>query len=594
VQEKNSRLFLSSFVILILLLVPVLQTVSPNLNFMRPQTANALADFTISASPSSVTNFRDQANSTTITVTSVGGFSSAVTLSVSGVPNGVSASFSSNPITPPAQGSANSTLALNIIPYPAPGYYTLNVTGTSGSISHSILIPYTLKDLEVDEDINPLTVYAPSSTNDTITVYSFGGFHAPVTLSVSGVPSNVTTLISPNPVTPPADGSATSKITITTGNQAAAGTYSLNIKGTSGSYTGGWIPLSLTINTKWHSSTGIVEPLYKYPYKTSCSIYAHNFCWQPVNDTKNQYPHVPIFVIVNPNSGAGHSKDSSYVKGIANLTKSGIIVLGYTPTKYGTRALATVEAEIANWTSWYGGPNGISGIELDEMTNNPGILNANVTYYQTLTNYIHNNQGLKYSFGNPGTESKPIFQPTVDLMNIFEGSTTPSNGTLQGKDSNGIVNYWHTQYDKSTFRFEQYGVASAPSRSFVQGTSVYDGYMFFTNYTLPNPWAGIPPYLNTLASYLNNPSVLSGLYAQDTSNNPITARILMTQSGSQVRNATTPFNYNETAGWQFVLNPQNSCPGHTFDHWLDTGLTTASRTIAPIINTNYTAVYRTC
>ena len=155
-------------------------------------------------------------------------------------------------------------------------------------------------------------------------------------------------------------------------------------------------------------------------------------------------------------------------------------------------------------------------------------------------------------------------------------------------------NLWKTQYDKSTFRFEQYET-SLPSKSVVQGKSVYDGYMFFTDDGLDgNPWDSIPSYLVTLAWYLNNTSVLSGLYAQDTSNNPINARILITQSGAQVRNSTTPFNYNETSGWQFVLNPQNSCPGHTFYYWLDTGSTTAPRTLAPTVNTNYTAVYTTC
>lgn len=439
-----------------------------------------------------------------------------------------------------------------------------------------------------------LTVQRNSSGTSTITLYGTYGFNKNVNLSLLSPPKGVTGSFSPSPVLVPTTGQVTSTLTINTNSSVPIGTQNITVLGQSGSVTNETsISLTITNPPSWHSSTGIVEPLYCNPYdKTgnpSTCTDTSTFKWNAVNNTKNQYPHVPIFVIVNPSSGVGSSKDPDYVKGIANLTKSGVIVLGYEATSKGHKLYSTVTSDIDTWVNWYGGPNGIKGIELDEMTNNPGINNANVTYYQNITNYIHS-KGLKYSFGNPGAGSQPVFQGSVDLMNIYEGSTAPSNSTdLQGSS------LWHTWFDKSTFRFEQYEAASLPSQSVIRGYSVYDGYMFFTNDGADgNPWDSIPSYLGTLTSYLNNTSVLSGLYAQDTSNNPLTARILITQSGNQVRNSTTPFNYNETSGWQFVLNPQNSCPGYTFDHWLDTGSTTASRTIAPTVNTNYTAVYRNC
>jgi hypothetical protein len=48
----------------------------------------------------------------TVTITSLNGFNSATTLSVSGLPSGVTASFSANPLTPAAYGNAVSTLTL--------------------------------------------------------------------------------------------------------------------------------------------------------------------------------------------------------------------------------------------------------------------------------------------------------------------------------------------------------------------------------------------------------------------------------------------------------------------------------------------------
>src|SRR5690242_15015364 len=69
--------------------------------------------FTVTAKPASSSVTIGNATSYTVTVTSVNGFSSPVTLSASGVPSGAAASFSQNPVTPPANGSANSTLTID-------------------------------------------------------------------------------------------------------------------------------------------------------------------------------------------------------------------------------------------------------------------------------------------------------------------------------------------------------------------------------------------------------------------------------------------------------------------------------------------------
>src|SRR5712675_1705485 len=64
-------------------------------------------DFTIGASPSSLTITQGGNGTSTITITSVNGFNSATTLSTSGLPSGVTAAFSPNPVTPPANSSAS-------------------------------------------------------------------------------------------------------------------------------------------------------------------------------------------------------------------------------------------------------------------------------------------------------------------------------------------------------------------------------------------------------------------------------------------------------------------------------------------------------
>jgi hypothetical protein len=92
------------------------------------------ADFSLSASPTSQTVRRGGSTSYTVTINQLNGFSGSVSLSVSGVPNRTSSSFSPNPAT------TSSVLTINTSrPTPA-GTYTLTITGTSGGTSHTVTV----------------------------------------------------------------------------------------------------------------------------------------------------------------------------------------------------------------------------------------------------------------------------------------------------------------------------------------------------------------------------------------------------------------------------------------------------------------------
>jgi len=100
--------------------------------------------FTVGASPSSVTVTQGSTATSTITVTSQNGFSSATTLSATGLPSGVTAAFSPNPVTPPANGSVTSTLTFTATSTASTGTYTVTVTGTSGTTTASTPITLTV------------------------------------------------------------------------------------------------------------------------------------------------------------------------------------------------------------------------------------------------------------------------------------------------------------------------------------------------------------------------------------------------------------------------------------------------------------------
>src|SRR5205814_3267881 len=92
----------------------------------------------------SVTVTQGGNGTSTITITSQNSFSSATTLSATGLPSGVTAAFSTNPVTPPANGSTTSTLTLTASATATVGGATVTVTGTSGTLTHSASIALTV------------------------------------------------------------------------------------------------------------------------------------------------------------------------------------------------------------------------------------------------------------------------------------------------------------------------------------------------------------------------------------------------------------------------------------------------------------------
>jgi kumamolisin len=194
--------------------------------------------FTLSASPTSVSVVQGSNGTSTIATAASGGFNSAIALSASGQPSGVTVSF--NPGSIAAPGSGTSTMTMTVASTATAGTYPITVTGTGGGITHTATVS--------------LTVTAPSSGAFTISVsptsgslrrgqsgYAVvttkvsGGFNSAIALSATGVPSGVTYSFSPSSIAAP--GSGTSDFNLTVSNNAATGTYPITITGTGGGIT---------------------------------------------------------------------------------------------------------------------------------------------------------------------------------------------------------------------------------------------------------------------------------------------------------------------------------------------------------------------
>src|SRR5438552_1740772 len=95
-----------------------------------------VADFALSASPSTRTVSRNAKTTYTVTVTALGPFSATVTFSVSGLPARTSASFSPTSVA----GAGNTTLTVSSRPKAATGTYPLTITATGGGVIHSTTV----------------------------------------------------------------------------------------------------------------------------------------------------------------------------------------------------------------------------------------------------------------------------------------------------------------------------------------------------------------------------------------------------------------------------------------------------------------------
>jgi cellulose 1,4-beta-cellobiosidase len=195
-----------------------------------------------------------------VTISAINGFSGAITLSASGLPAGVTASFSPSMVT----GSAGSTLTLTAAGNAAVGAATVTITGsstgtgTTGAQSHSTTITVTViakPDFTMSVTPAAVSVAAGSTATATVAIGFVGGLTGSVAVQASGLPAGVSANFAPNsvnangsisvsffaqPGTPGETGNVT--ITGTNGQGATAITHSVTVALTVGAGGGGGTP----------------------------------------------------------------------------------------------------------------------------------------------------------------------------------------------------------------------------------------------------------------------------------------------------------------------------------------------------------------
>jgi FG-GAP-like repeat/FG-GAP repeat len=181
-----------------------------------------IPDFAISAAPVSPESIVAGATAaTTVTLAPSNGFSTAVTLSCSGLPGGANCSF-----TPPAVpgGSGTSTVTITTGASTPAGTYFVSIVGTSATRAHAALKTFMVTSAPPgppDFSLAPAstataTVTAGQTATYMLSLGAAGGFSGNVALTCSGAPTTATCSVSPAMVPVGGATAATATVTVTT------------------------------------------------------------------------------------------------------------------------------------------------------------------------------------------------------------------------------------------------------------------------------------------------------------------------------------------------------------------------------------------
>ncbi len=228
------------------------RTTTINLTVNQPQTP----DFTLSASPTSLTINRGASGTSTITVTRTGAFTSSVGFSASGLPSGVTASFN-----PTSTTGTSSALTLTASSAATLGAATVTVTGAGGGLTRTTTINLTVNqpptpDFTLSASPASLLINRGASATSAINIIRTGGFTGSVAFSASGLPSGVTASFNPTSTT-----GTSSVLTLAASSAATLGAATVTVTGTGGGLTR-TTSISLTVNVGGGGTGGVtVTPL---------------------------------------------------------------------------------------------------------------------------------------------------------------------------------------------------------------------------------------------------------------------------------------------------------------------------------------------
>ena len=224
-------------------------------NAFPPIPTSTSPSFTLAASPAALTLNRGASSAVTLTLTRVNGFGSAVSFTATGLPSGVTASFS--PATTSATGTG-SVLTLAASGTATLGAATVTLTATGGGLTQTTHLALTVAatatpDFSVSASPATLSVSQGASASSTLTLVRTNGFASVVSFAASGLPTGVTASFSPASTS---TSGTSSMLTLTASATATTGAATVTVTATGGGLTRS-VPVALTVTSGGGGTGGV-------------------------------------------------------------------------------------------------------------------------------------------------------------------------------------------------------------------------------------------------------------------------------------------------------------------------------------------------
>ncbi len=254
-------------------------------------------------------------------------------------------------------------------------------------------------------------------------------------------------------------------------------------------FNGKGVTSSTTTSTTGSTAStcqSIAVPAYIYPSYLGSG-------WNTAISDSPWNKKVNRIMIMNPGSGPGTAANSDYQNIVKAVHKAGGLVYGYVYTNYGAISLASAEAQVNEYQTWYG----VDGIFVDATSADAALV---PTYYQPFATYITTqipNAGVMLNVGTyPDPSYAAITVPTTSAfsINVFENDYATYAAA-------GGIPAWATSYPASLFVNIVYNTSAAElANALTLSVQRNVGTVYITDGTLPNPYGQLPSYWSQLVA----------------------------------------------------------------------------------------------
>lgn len=266
-------------------------------------------------------------------------------------------------------------------------------------------------------------------------------------------------------------------------------------------------PLALD-NVQATQTLKLLIPLYKDPENGIEN-------WQRIANSASQ---VSLTVIINPSNGPLGCQSPRFQEALNLVTNSGVTVLGYVPTGFGSRNIGLVHQDITNYQSC---PQ-VGGIFLDEVSREA----SQISNVQSLCSYVRGAPRFSRVVLNAGTsiDNSILESPYCDTVVSFE------------KD----ISQWVFSYNKDAVTFPNPDyfatlIHSTSSESIYQAIDLARargyGYIHISSDALPNPWSQLPVFWDSIVNYIELGNNTTPSTPPPSTPSPPSGNSLLTNSG---------------------------------------------------------------